>query len=303
MKHLNIYFVLSTFILLGAACNSDKIEDLEEENTRLKNEMNELNNSVESYLKTIYDIENNLATIKEREQLIDVKSRGGVEFENNARESILNDLKAIDELMKENHAKIAELKEDLYDSGLELSKMHNLIQSMEERLDEKGETISKLYNEIEDLNLTNNALSKEVKTLKYTVDTLEKKTIFYSLVVETQRETIEEKNRKLNNVFYTTGTLKELQEKNVIRKEGGILGIGSVVKLNEKVDNSHFSMLNKQENFTIPINSPKAELVTDHPENSYEFEKESSSDLYKRLVIVDPEEFWKSSRYLVVKVN
>lgn len=302
MKGLSIYSFIFIALLI-ISCTPEEVKDLKQENKRLKNQMAELNLKVDGYLKTIYEIETNLENIKQREQLIDIKSKAGVEFEENAKESILNDLKAIDELMKENHLKMARLKEDLYDSGLELSKMNNLIRSLEKRMKEKDQVISKLNEKLEGLHFINNSLSREVKSLKFTVDTLEKKNNFYSLVVDTQHETIEEKNRKLNKAYYTTGTLHELKEKKVVKKEGGILGLGSIFRLNEQVDNSYFSVLDMEESFTIPINSSKAELLTNHPVNSYKFEKEINSEKYKRLIIVDPEKFWRSSRYLVVKVN
>ena len=72
--------------------------------------------------------------------------------------------------------------------------------------------------------------------------------------------------------------------------------------LRDDFNSEKFNKIDITATTTIPISGATAELVTNHPSDSYviEGDEEKSVD---RLVIIDPDRFWNSSKYLVVVTN
>jgi hypothetical protein len=118
---------------------------------------------------------------------------------------------------------------------------------------------------------------------------------------ESRGKTIEEQTTKLHTAYYTTGTWKELKEKQVLTKEGGVLGLGRAKVLKEDFNNKAFTSVDITKVQSIPLQSTGAQLVTNHPSDSYTIE--IKGDQVSDLRILDPEKFWATSKYLVVVVD
>ena len=99
---------------------------------------------------------------------------------------------------------------------------------------------------------------------------------------------------EMNQAFYAVGTAKELRENGVLTKEGGVIGVGGVNKLNTNdMNTSYFKEIDVTVTKEIPVGAKKARLVSSHPEGSYTLTGE-------KLVIDDVEKFWSVGRYLVI---
>jgi len=118
-----------------------------------------------------------------------------------------------------------------------------------------------------------------------------------------QQKLIEDQKEALNTVYYAVGTAKELSANKVIDKEGGFIGIGRTKTLADDFNRDYFTQANRKEIKEIPLNlsNDKAKLVTSHPSESYEWVLEDKAIVSLR--ILDSEEFWKGSRYLVVLID
>jgi len=108
--------------------------------------------------------------------------------------------------------------------------------------------------------------------------------------------------KQLNTYYFTEGTYEELKEKGVIEKEGWVPFKGKVVELNENLPTENFTAIDKREMTSIPIHAKKAAIISEHPEGTYEFER-NEEGLIASLQIKNPDEFWKISKYLVVEVK
>ena len=73
-------------------------------------------------------------------------------------------------------------------------------------------------------------------------------------------------------------------------------------KLKSDPNKEAFREINIKEVAVIPFDSKRAELVTPHPAGSYVLAINDEDDV-SQLIILDPVQFWNSSKYLVVKVN
>jgi hypothetical protein len=47
----------------------------------------------------------------------------------------------------------------------------------------------------------------------------------------------------------------------------------------------------------------KVRVITNHPQDSYKIEESENGELLASLVITNPDRFWNTSKFLVVRVN
>jgi hypothetical protein len=80
-----------------------------------------------------------------------------------------------------------------------------------------------------------------------------------------------------------------------------VLGLGGQKELKENFNSKAFTPIDITKVQTIPLQSTGAQLVTNHPSDSYSIE--IKGDQVSDLRITDPEKFWAASKYLVVVVD
>ena len=112
-----------------------------------------------------------------------------------------------------------------------------------------------------------------------------------------KQKVIEEKTAELNTAYFIIGTVKELKEKNIIKKEGFL---GTAKDVNSDIDKSLMTKVDITKVTSIPIMKKKATVISTHPASSYKIEGEKSAD---NLVILNQAEFWSLSKVLVISVK
>lgn len=278
-----LYTVLALFI---ASCNSNlnegstaELDSLKAENERLKAEAIMKDQSIDDFLQSLNEIEENLNAIKEREKIVRITSTS-FENENTKQEQIAADINMIGQLLLENKNKIALLNKKLKAAGIKSAELEKIIEGLNKKLNEKDNEIASLK---EELTIANAALEK--------------------LFVEyNQRlEELDDKTSKLNTAYYVVGTKKELLEKGVITKEGGFVGIGKTNKLKSDFNKEYFTKIDVTTTSSIPLLTKKAKVITSHPSSSYKIE--GFKDKAEKLVILNSEDFWSASKYLVILVE
>lgn len=286
------YFLFLVFLPLLFSCNQGKIDELSKQNTSLKKEAATKDSTINEFMETFNEIEENLALIKEKEDLI---SSTSLENEKGAGRTIVQDLKSINQLMAANREKLATLNEKVQSSGIRISEFKKMVNRLNQKLEERDREIANIKEEVAFLNATNDSLS-------YAVDTLGSKVSDLSMVNARQEGRIEEQIEALHTAYIAQGSFKELKEKGVVDKKGGIIGIGAVKKLKEDFNEEMFKKVDITELNAIPLSGKRATVITPHPSNSYKIlgVEENDSD---SLVITDPSTFWRASKYLVVVVD
>lgn len=296
-RHLISIVVIS---LLFQSCDQQELRNLQYTNHNLKSSNAELTTELESYMKTFNDVETNLAEIKARENLIDLKKGGGdLQLAGDLKQSIIQDVRMINGLMVENKNKLTQLMIQLSESKSEFKKM---VVRLNKRLQERENEIAELKVELESRNIENEQLTHRVSGLASTVDTLKLTTERQEMVIQTSSEMLKEKDDYINEAFVTIGSYKDLKVKEVIKDEGGILGIGSSQELRGDFNPDAFRQVDIRTTSIIPIDAKKLKLITSHPEGSYELFR-NGKDKIEALQILKPEEFWNSSKYLVLMTN
>jgi len=263
-----------------------QMAQMELERYSFSRQVSERDSMINEWLLTFDQIEKDLMSIKEKENLITVKS-SDTELSKNRKDQVLDDIKVINSLLESNKKKIASLSAQLKNSG-------NTITGLQTRITTLEASITQYENDIAELKAVLVKKDFEIGDLNTKVTALDQE-------IGKKNEQIIDQTNKMNTAYIVSGTYKELKSKGILNKEGGFLGMGRSEYLVKDVSDSLFKQIDITEIKTIPVNSKSAKLVTDHPLNSYEMVLEGEKKI-AYIEIKDPAQFWKISKYAVVEI-
>ena len=243
--------------------------------------------TINEWMLTFDEIEKNLQSIKEKEKIITM-SASDREFSKDRKKLIMEDINYINTLLDQNKKKIASLNEQLKKSGGTIKGLQNKIADLEAAMKQSEIDISDLKTALTEKNFKIEQLNGRVTDMQ--------------VAIEQKDQTISTQTAEMNKAFITAGTFKSLKAKGLVSKEGGFMGLGKNKSLQENFPDSLFSQIDITVTKTIPVNSKSAKLLTEHPTGSYEMVHEDK-DKIAYIEIVDPNQFWKISKYAVVEVS
>ena len=286
------FILIALFVM--ASCNQQQLESQKEEITQLteENEMLRKNEAekeahLNEFFETMSHIRDNLNEIKMRQNLISEETRDRDQIGPDARQQIEDDLKLISDLMEDNRKRLAALNRQIRESNVKINEFETLVASLTSEIEEKNVEISQLRDSMNELNIYNAELTA-------TIDKLEEENI-------EKLQVIEEKIEQLNTAYYVFGTRKELQEQEIIDRQGGILGIGRTSVVSSDVNAEYFTKVNISQVDKVMVPASSLKLVSTHPKDSYFVE--TTEDEGTQIVIENPEKFWSNTRYLVVSID
>lgn len=257
--------------------------NLSSENQRLTGNLASRDSLMNDMMATFDQIEKDLSVIKQKRNIISMNSNDP-EFRQDKKQAILKDIQMMNSLLDESKARIASLSRKLKDSGVQIAGLQEKINSLTVTLNERDTDIANLKKSLEERDFNIAEMNKNLDSIQ---------------VVQMRNETtIKEQDSEINKAFYAAGTYRDLKEKGLLVKEGGLIKKKS---LQENTDDKYFTKININEVKTIPIHSKKATLITEHPKSSYNLVEENGEIAY--LAIENPKEFWKISKYAVVEVK
>jgi len=225
-------------LVLTASCDTQRLKELENENEALKTQLEQKDSVFNEYILVLNEIEDNLTVIKEKENIITLKpyeERFG--NEDSIKTRIVKDIQTIGVLMNESKHKINLLQSSLNRSEVKVEQLNKLIGQLTKRVSEKDSTINKLNQQLTMMDVENTSLREMITSLEYATEMQAKD-------IEAQQKEIEKKTELLETGYYIINTSKYLTEKEVITKEGGVLGLGKVEQLQDDFDQSLFTKIN-----------------------------------------------------------
>ncbi len=241
---------------------------------------------VNDYVETLNQIEMDLMAIKEKENLLDVQSQDP-ELAKDKKVQISEDIQLIYSLIEENKKKVANLSKKLKNSGVEIAALNEKVRYLTGVIEERDSSMVALNQQLQERDI----MIADLNTQKGELET----------VVSDQKNTIAQQTNELNKAYFASGNYKELKEKGIIAKDGGFLGLGKSKTLQDTVSTTYFEKIDITLTKSIPVNAKKAELITEHPAGSYEWVEEN--DQIVSMVINNPQEFWKISKYAVLETK
>ncbi|MDZ7848293.1 MAG: hypothetical protein U5L96_16905 [Owenweeksia sp.] len=262
---------------------------LKAENEELMMENEQKDSIINESFTAFARIQENLASIREKEERIENLKTGDVETSKDVKEEILSDIEVINELLTENRQALANMRDKLKRYQYENSKFKRMVDDLGRQVEAKDSQVVVLKENLASLNFEMEALNSKFEQSEET----RKK----------QKERIEKQIEELNAAYYAVGSYDDLEENKVVDKTGGFIGLGKTKTLADDFNRDYFTKIDVTQTKVIPLDleDDKVKLITNHPSESYNWIKEE--DQIKSLEITDQEKFWSSSKYLVVLVD
>ncbi len=255
--------------------NNDSIQILLEENEQLRNEQDEL-------LSTLNEIQEGFREINEAQGRLSIdRQREG----DDARERIREDMRYIQETLVQNAELIEKLRNQLRESGRASEQLQRTIENLTAQMNQKNAEIDQLRNELQAKNIRIDELDAQVADLSENLTNMQQQN-------ENQGQTISQQDQQLNSAWYCVGTKRTLKDHNIL-KSGRVL--------EGDFDASYFTSIDIRQVTQINLNSKSADILTSHPAGSYQLLKDDAG--FYTLQISNYQQFWSTSKYLVVQVK
>jgi len=278
-------------VVLTTSCgrHSADYQRLQAQNDSLMNSKVKLQHEVDDYFEAMNQIEQNIEKIKETQNIISSQPVGQ-EMTDDVRSKINEDMTYLFDMLKSNKEELARLKSKLKKSAFKSTQLEQTIIKLTKSLEEQTNKVVLLQGELSKkdslivkLDTAIMKMGKDIEELKVDNKVKESK--------------IKEQDESIHTAWYAFGTIKELKEQKIVTSNG-LFSQQRV--LQHDFNKNYFVRIDARNTKSIPLYSSHAKILTSHPKSSYTLEKENGNFV---LLIVEPEEFWSISRYLVIEVE
>ena len=239
-------------------------------------------NEINDMMATLNDIEDGFRVINEAEQRVTIAKDGeGATVSERIREN----MQFIAERMQQNRELINKLRSQLRQSSVKGDQLRRTIENLTRQMEEKDIQLNALRAELEAKDMQIGELSTQVSDLKASVSDLKEET-------SQKSQTITSQDKQLHTAWFVYGTKKELKEQHIIEDN-------KVLQANFNRD--YFTKIDIRIDKEIRFYSRSAKLLTAHPASSYTLQPDANKQYILR--INNPQQFWSTSKYLVVLVK
>ena len=283
MKKLLVLMLCMTALV---ACNEKKTNAVDLRLTQQADSLNRIiaqkDNEINDMMSTMNDIEEGFRAISAAEDRVSVARQG--EGASSA-ERIRENMQFIKQTMQQNRELINKLRNQLRQSSVKGDQLRRTLDNLTRELEEKDGQLKALQAELQAKNIQIDELTEQVSDLSSNVSSLTEETTQKSKTIATQ-------DKQLHSAWFVFGTKKELKEQHIIED-------GEVLRSN--FNQSYFTKIDIRVDKEIKLYSRSAKMLTAHPASTYTLTQDANKQYVLR--ITDPQQFWSTSKYLVILVK
>ena len=286
-----ILFLAAIVAAMLTSCgNGQSAKELQSERDSLQKALDERDGELNEMLEQFNEIQESFSQINQAAGRVNLIKKNGEAKKSEAE--LRENLNFIQETLASNKQKISELEQKLNSSNAYTAKLKETIQSLIKQLEAKNEELENLRAQLADKDVEIAVLNADVSIL-----TSENATVKQQR--DESQELARQQDASLNKAWYVFGTGSELKKHGII--SGGNMFRKSSVQ-NGDFNKSYFTEIDIRQVTTIPFSSKSADLLTNHPSDSYTLMKDASNGEVT-LRIIDVKKFWSVSKYLVVRTK
>jgi chromosome segregation ATPase len=291
-------FSLVILLVLMASCGkrSADYQALKAQNDSLQNAKLKLQDEVDGYFSAMNEIEQNIEKIKSTQNSISVQPVGQ-EMTDDVRTKIKEDMSYLNEMLQTNKDELDRLKAKLRKSGFRSTELEQTISRLSKSLEEESSKVAELQVQLSQKDSLITQLSSSVNDMGKNIEDLSVNVKEKDTKIKEKESKIKEQEETIHTAWYVFGTRKELKEQRIITSDGLF---SSQRVLQSDFNKNYFVRIDARNTKSIPLYSTRAKILTTHPKSSYTLEKENGNFI---LLIVEPNQFWSVSKYLVVEVE
>lgn len=255
----------------------DELLKLRNENRTLQMQLDKKDSTLNDAVSVLNDIEENVAAINLKGDEIRLRSNN-IEFTEDNKQWIIQEIQNMNFLREENQKKIRKLQSQLKTSDSKISELEVFVDRLMRQI---------------------SAQESEIATLREQLASLDQEYTELFDAYQEQSELALEVMKELNEGYYCFGSFKELEDNNVVIKDGGFIGIGRNRKLKGDLNKDYFTKIDIMKKKEFEVIAKKINIITDHPSSSYDMKETGNSIV---IQVKEPKDFWKITKFLVVEV-
>lgn len=283
MKKL-VWFACLLFVL--TACEKEKktpmIDVQLQQNDSLQKMLDQKNNEINDMMATFNEIQEGFRLISEAEGRVTIAKEG----EGADRKAVIRkDMEFIQETMMQNRDRIESLRQKLRESTINGEELRKTIDGLVKQMQDQENTIKALREELNNKDFHISELDKAITELNDNVSDLKEES-------NKKSQTISDQDKQIHTAYYVFGTKSELKEQKILEK-------GEVLRSN--FNKNYFTKIDIRDVKEIKLYSKDAELLTTHPAGTYTLQPDAQKQYVLR--ITNAQQFWSTSKYLVILVK
>ena len=286
-----VLFIALAFVAAGFnSCNQRELNNRQLMIDSLQSIVDSKDAEIDSLFIMLNEIEDNLSMINSKYSTVQEMRRHTTEGNFNQKKAIADQMSSIESLMADNKAKIAQLNSRVSSLNKKNNDLQAYITRLEERSAAQEAQIAELLTELENNKVVIKGLNQSVTDL--TASNKEKDDYIARQVADA------------NRAYFVVGSYSDLKTAGIVNKTGGFIGIGRKQGTMADMPTELFTEIDRTKVTTITVNKKKAQVISQHPENSYELvydEEDAKTVAYLR--ILNPAQFWKYTDYLVISTK
>ena len=279
-------FSILVLALLLASCQEKKSVAVKEDSNSVRDSLQQVidfkDREINDILGTMNEIQEGFRLINAAEGRMSVIKSGEA---TNKTEMIRENIRSISEMMEHNRELIAKLRQQVRESSVRSDQFKTVIDNLVQQLEDNDANLQKLQTELQEKDIHIAELDQTVASLSSSIASLKEES-------SNKSETIIAQDKQINTAWYVFGTKKELQSQNIYEK-------GRVLQSN--FNKNYFTKIDIRIVKEIKLYSKSVKIMTAHPTSSYQLIQDANKQYVLR--INNPQNFWSTSKYLVVLVK
>ena len=278
--------LMAGLVLMASACNDRKgaSDAVQQQRDSLQAVINAKDGELNDLMGTFYEVQEGINRINQAEGRVAVAD-GNVEAAGN-KAIIRENMQYIEETMQRQRELIAQLKQKLQSSTVNVDKLQKTVAALEQQVQEQAARIQELEAQLAEKNIVIVHQTDSIASLSSSVSELTTQN-------EQQAATLAAQEQDLNSAWFVFGTKAELTEQKILQK-------GEVLR-SEDFATDYFTKVDIRQTQNIKFYSKSAKMLTTHPAGSYRLSKNDAGEY--ELHILNTQKFWSVSRFLVVQVK
>ena len=273
-------------VMLLASCQEKKnvpvIENRDSVRDSLQQVIDFKDREINDILGTMNEIQEGFRLINAAEGRMSIIKSGEA---TNKTEQMRENIRSISEMMEHNRELIAKLRQQVRESSVRSDQFKTVIDNLVQQLEDNDANLQKLQTELQEKDIHIAELDQTVASLSSSIASLKEES-------SNKSETIIAQDKQINTAWYVFGTKKELQSQNIYEK-------GRVLQSN--FNKNYFTKIDIRIVKEIKLYSKSVKIMTAHPTSSYQLIQDANKQYVLR--INNPQNFWSTSKYLVVLVK
>lgn len=206
------------------------------------------------------------------------------------RSRIISSIANMRDQIEADKKKIANLEKQLASSKSQLKGVQEIVAKLKASIGDKEKIMDELQQR---LGILNETLEAERRTSQEEIQKRE-------MTISEKQQQLTQKDIDANTIYYMYGTRKELMDKGIIDRKGGLLGIGKVTTVNSSILTDKFVQMNLMDKTEIefPVTKKGYAILSNHVATSYKVTKVGDNNV---ITITDPTNFRKQ-KFVVIEL-